>query len=230
MIVINRAFAPVIQALGEQVLDLVAENVTELVMAHPPVSHPLFSAYRLSLLTEIRAYLARPSPSQIELVTAAENGAVLGFALCGLSPSGECGVYYTAVSKARRNQGIMSLMMRDIVSRYSVISLSCDVHQVSRYERYGFVPASVRKNHIVMVIGYPQEETPVLDEDQLKQQPPILQEQLAASRRSTKRAVDQANKAMKKLQKAGEGKAKQYLKQRLKQRAEDQQQRDLGQN
>lgn len=219
MIVVDRVSAPVIQALGEQVLDLVAENVTELAMAHPPASHPLFSAYRLILLTEVRAYLARPAPSQIELVTATENGAVLGFALCGLSPSGECGVYYIAVSKARRNQGIMSLMMRDVVSRYSIISLSCDVHQVPRYERYGFAPVSVRRNQIVMVIGDPQEETPVLDPDQLQQQPPILEEQMAASRRSTQRAVEQANKAMKRFQKAEETKAKQYLQQRLKQRA-----------
>jgi ribosomal protein S18 acetylase RimI-like enzyme len=219
MIVVDRVSAPVIQALGEQVLDLVAENITELAMAHPPASHPLFSVYRLSLLTEVRAYLARPAPSQIELVTATENGAVLGFALCGLSPSGECGVYYIAVSKARRNQGVMSLMMRDVVSRYSIITLSCDVHHVSRYERYGFAPVSVRKNQIVMVIGDPQEETPILDPDQLQQQPPILQEQMAASRRSTERAVEQANKAMKKFQKAEETKAKQYLQQRLKQRA-----------
>lgn len=219
MIVIDRVVAPVIQALGEQVLDLVAENVTDLAMAHPPSSHPLFSVYRLSLLTEVRAYLTRPAPSQIELVTATENGEVLGFALCGLSPSGECGVYYIAVSKARRNEGIMSMMMRDVVNRYSAISLSCDVHQVPRYERYGFVPVSVRKNQIVMVIGDPQEETPILDPDQLKQQPPIVQEQMAASHRSTERAVEQANKAMKKIRKAEEAKAKQYLKQRLRQRA-----------
>lgn len=219
MIAIDRVAAPVIEALGEQVLDLVAENVTDLAMAHPPPSHPLFSAYRLILLTEVRAYLARPAPSQIELVTATENGEVLGFALCGLSPNGECGVYYIAVSKARRNEGIMSMMMREVVNRYSTISLSCDVHQVPRYERYGFLPVPVRKNQIVMVIGDPQEETPILDPDQLKQQPPILQEQMAASRRSTERAVEQANKAMKKFQKTEEAKAKQFLKQRLKQRA-----------
>lgn len=218
MIVVNRVSAPVIQALGEQVLDLVAESVTDLAMAHPPASHPLFSVYRLILLTEVRAYLARPAPSQIELVTVVEDGNVLGFALCGLSPGGECGIYYIAVRKARRNQGIMSLMMRDVVSRYSVISLSCDVHQVPRYERYGFTPVSVRKNQIVMVIGDPQEETPILDPDQLKQQPPILQEQMTASRRSTEREVEQANKVMKKFQKAEEAKAKQYLLQRLKKR------------
>ena len=38
MIVVDRVSVPVIQALGEQVLDLVAENVTELAMAHPPLT------------------------------------------------------------------------------------------------------------------------------------------------------------------------------------------------
>jgi GNAT superfamily N-acetyltransferase len=219
MIVVDRVSASVIPALGEQVLDLVAENVTELSMTHPPATHPFFSVYRLILLTEIRAYLARPTPSQIELVSATENGELLGFALCGLSPSGECGVYYIAVSKGRRNQGIMSLIMRDIVNRYGIISLSCDVHQVPRYERYGFEPVWVRNNQIVMVIGDPQEETPILDSVQLQQQPPILQEQMAASSRSTERAVEQANRAMKKFLKTEQAKAKQYLQKRLKQRA-----------
>ncbi|MBH3349838.1 GNAT family N-acetyltransferase [Pseudomonas putida] len=219
MIVIERLSAPVTQAVGEQVLDLVAENVTELAMAHPPAAHPFFSVYRLILLTEIRAYLARPAQADIELVTAIENGQLVGFTLCGLSPSGECGVYYTVVSKARRNQGIMSLMMRDVVSRNSIVSLSCDVYQVPRYERYGFAPVSVRKNQIVMVIGDPQEETPILDPDQLQQQPEVLQEQMEASRRSSERELQQANKAMKKFLKAEEAKAKQFLQQRQKQRA-----------
>jgi len=63
MIVIDGVSAPVLRALGEQVLGLVAEWVTELAMAHPPASHRLYSAYRLILLTEILAYLARPAPS-----------------------------------------------------------------------------------------------------------------------------------------------------------------------
>lgn len=219
MIIIETTAAPVTEYLGEQVLDLVADNVTDLAMAHPSPSHPLFSVYSLILLTEMRAYLAWPRPSQMELVTAIEDGKLLGFVLCGLSPSRECGIYYTAVSKSRRNEGIMSLMIRDVVSRYSAISLSCDVQLVPKYERYGFEPRSLRKHQVVMVIGEPNEETPVLDPDNLQQQRPILQEQLAASARSTGHAVNVANKAMKKFLKVEEAKAKQYLYQRLGRRA-----------
>jgi len=121
LIIIETTAAPVLEHLGEAVLDLVAENVTDLAMAHPSPSHPLFSVYRLVLLTEVRAYLARPVPSQMELVTAVEDGKLLGFVLCGLSPSRECGIYYTAVTRLRRNEGVMSLMIRDVLTRYSAV-------------------------------------------------------------------------------------------------------------
>lgn len=199
MIIIETITLPVLEHLGEAVLDLVAENVTDLAMTHPSPSHPLFSVFRLVLLTEVRAYLARPVPSQMELVTAVEDGKLLGFVLCGLSPSRECGIYYTAVTRSRRNEGIMSLMVRDVVTRYSAISLSCDVQLVPRYERYGFEPRSLRKHQVVMAIGNPVEETPILDPNALQQQPPILQEQFAASERSSEHAVKTANKAMTKF-------------------------------
>jgi ribosomal protein S18 acetylase RimI-like enzyme len=215
MIIIDTAATPILEFLGKQVLDLVADNLTELAMAHPPPSHPLFSVYRLVLLTEMRAYLAWPTPSQMEVVTAIEDGKLLGFVLCGLSPGRECGIYYTAVSKTRRNEGIMSLMIRDVVSRYSAISLSCDVQLVPKYEHYGFEPRSLRKHQVVMVIGDPQEETPVIDPDDLQRQPSILEEQLAASARSTEHAVNMANKGMKRFLKAEEAKAKQYMQHRL---------------
>ncbi len=218
MIVIEVLPAPVLKAIGEEVLTLVADNVTELSMRHPHRSHPLFSAYRLSLLAEVRAYLARPEPSQIELVIALDDGCVVGFALCGLSPGvhPECGVYYAAVARPRRGEGIFSLMMREIVTKYSVISLSCEVGLVPIYERYGFEPRALRKHQVVMAIGQPCGETPILDPDALAQQPPIIQEQMEASARSTEQAVAAANKAMKKAQKTGEAKAKNFLSQRLK--------------
>lgn len=218
MILVQTMSAPVLVHIGERVLELVAENVTDLSMRHPPVSHPLFSAYRLSLLAEVRAYLARPAPSQIELVVATDDGQLVGFALCGLSPAPkpECGIYYTAVAGSRRGEGILSLMVRDITSRYAVVSLSCDVRLVPVYERYGFELIDRRKHQIVMAIGEPREETPILDPDSLASQPPIIQEQMDASARSTEQGVKAANKAMEKTHKAEEIKAKNFLAQRLK--------------
>lgn len=215
MIVIEVTPAPVPEPIVEQVLELVSDNTTDLAMAHPPKSHPLFSAFRLLLVTEVRMYLSWQIPSQMELVTATENGKVLGFALCGFSPSGECGIYYMAVTRLRREQGIMSMMVRDVVARHSKISLSCDVQLVPRYERYGFVALELRKHQVVMVIGNPIEETPVLDPDSLMRLPAVLQEQYEASERSTEHAVNQANKMMKKNLRAAETRAKQYFQQRL---------------
>lgn len=218
MIIVETIAAPVLQQIGGQVLDLVAENVTDLSMRHPPVSHPLFSAFRLSLLTELRAYLARPAPSHIELVTATEDGQLVGFALCGLSLGvrPECGIYYTAVAKSRRCEGILTLMVGEIISKYAVVSLSCDVRLVSVYKGYGFEPISIRKQQIVMAIGQPSEETPILDPDGLANQPPIIQEQMEASARSTKQAVKAANKAMEKMRKTETTKAKNFLVQYMK--------------
>lgn len=218
MILIETIAAPILKHTGEQVLGLVADNVTDLSMRHPPISHPLFSAYQLSLVAEVRAYLSRPVPSQIELVTATDDGHLVGFALCGLSPGPqpECGIYYTAVTRSRRGEGILSLMVRKVTSKYSVVSLSCDVRLVHIYERYGFEPVSIRKQQIVMAIGEPREETPILDPDSLANQPPIIQEQMEASARSTEQAVRAANKAMERARKAEVTKAKNFLAQRLK--------------
>ena len=45
-------------------LGLVADNLTYLSMRHSPVSHPLFSAYRLSSVAELRAYKSTYPPSR----------------------------------------------------------------------------------------------------------------------------------------------------------------------
>lgn len=107
-------------------------------------------------------------------------------------------------------------MMQEIVTKYSVISLSCKVGLVLIYERFRFEPRSLRNHHIVMAIGQPCEETPLLDPNALAQQPPIIQEQMAAAARSTEQAVVAANKEMRKAQKSEEAKAKNFLSQRLK--------------
>lgn len=220
MILVETIASPVPSHIGEQVSDLVAGNVTDLSMAHPPVSHPLFSVYRFTLLTEVQAYLERPTPSQIELVTATDDGELVGFALCGLSPGPhpECGIYYTAVAKSRRREGILGLMVREIKSKYAVVSLSCDVRLVPVYEHYGFEPASLRNHHIVMAIGEPREETPLIDPDAHASQPPIIQARMEAEARSTKGAVMLANKAMKKARRIEEAKAKNFLKHRFKEK------------
>tara|TARA_R110000868_G_scaffold411441_1_gene703950 strand:+ start:272 stop:928 length:657 start_codon:yes stop_codon:yes gene_type:complete len=217
MIAITRHATPITVTEGEAVLQLVSENVTSLSMTRPPVNHPFFSAYKLALVHEVRAYLSRPSPSFIEIITAASaDGEIIGFLLYGLSDSAvvECSIYYTAVDKRFRGQGLMSLMMRELLRKYPISSLSCNVELVPVYERFGYKPISVRDTHIVMVIGDPKEVTSVLDTSSFMSESPILAERAAASARAGDHAVKRANKILKKDLDARKTRAKQFLKAR----------------
>lgn len=215
MITMTRHTTPITITEGEAVLQLVIDNVTSLSMTRPPAKHPLFSAYKLALVHEVRAYLSRPSPSFIEVITAASpGGEIIGFLLYGLSDSAvvECGIYYTAVDRRFRGQGVMSLMVRELLSKYPISSLSCDVELVPVYERFGYRPISVRDTHIVMAIGDPKEVTPVLDTTRLMSEKPILAERAAASARAGEYAVKRANKVLKADLDARKARAKQFLK------------------
>ena len=131
---IERNNSPIDESLRMDVLKLVSENVTALSLTHPLASHPRFEAYRAALVLEVQTYLQMVAPHRMELVSASSGDVTLGFTLCGLPLNGtssECGIYYTAVAKAHRGNGVMSLMMKDITSRYPSAALSCDVDRKS---------------------------------------------------------------------------------------------------
>ncbi|WP_454826610.1 GNAT family N-acetyltransferase [Pseudomonas veronii] len=214
---IERHNAPVEENIRDGVLDLVSANVTSLNMTHPPVDHPKFEAYRVALVLEVMTYLAMKKPYRIELVTASSDGLIVGFTLCGLPLNGstsECGVYYTAVAKAHRGKGLMSLMMNDITARYPSVALSCDVELVPRYERYGFRCDSVRHHQVVMFIGSPVEETPVLSVPDLMNNPSVMAEREKAESKFSSYEIDRADRALAKRMQADEEKAKRFLKAR----------------
>lgn len=162
-------------------------------------------------------YLAMKKPYRMELVTASSDGLIVGFTLCGLPLNGstsECGVYYTAVAKAHRGKGLMSLMMNDITARYPSVALSCDVELVPRYERYGFRCDSVRHHQVVMFIGSPVEETQVLSVPDLMNNPSVMAEREKAESKFSSYEIDRADRALAKRMQADEEKAKRFLKAR----------------
>lgn len=211
---IERHNAPVGTNVRDAVLDLVSANVTPLCMTHPPANHPKFEAYRAALVLEVMTYLAMKHPHRIELVTASSDDVVVGFTLCGLPLNGstsECGIYYTAVAKAERGKGLMSLMMNEITARYPSVALSCDVALVPRYERYGFRCHSLRHHQIVMFIGHPVEETPVLNFSDLMNHPSVMVEREKAESKFSTYELDRADRAFAKKMKADEEKAKRFF-------------------
>lgn len=217
MITIARHTTPITTTEGEAILQLVGDNITSLSMTRPPEKHPFFGAYKIALVHEVRAYLSRPNPSFIEVIVATtDSGSIVGFLLYGLSDSAvvESAVYYTAVDKDFRGQGIMSLMVRDLLSTYPISSLSCDVALVPVYERFGYKPVSVRDTHIVMTVGNPKEVTPVLDTSRFMSEEPIMAARAAASARVGEFAVKRANKLLKIDLDARKARAKQFLKAR----------------
>lgn len=217
MITTARHTTPITTAEGEAILQLVGDNITSLSMTRPPAKHPFFEAYKIALVHEVRAYLSRPSPSFIEVIVAtASSGDVIGFLLYGLSDSSvvESAIYYTAVDTRFRGQGVMSLMVRDLLRTYPISSLSCDVALVPIYERFGYKPVSVRDTHIVMTIGDPKEVTPVLDTSRFMSEEPIMAARAAASAQAGEYAVKRANKLLKADLDARRARAKHFLKAR----------------
>lgn len=212
---IERHTAPVEEKVREAVLALVSQNVTALSMTHPPADHPRFEAYRAALLLEIHTYLEMEAPHRIELVTVSSDGVMAGFTLCGLPLNGsssECGIYYTAVAKALRRNGLMSLMMNDIIGRYPAVALSCDVALVPRYERFGFRCKSVRHGQIVMFLGIPVEDTPVLSVHDLMNHPSVMDQRRKAEAEFSLYELGRADRAFGKKIKAAEENAKRFLK------------------
>lgn len=218
---INKYKSPVQDDICQGVLAIVADNVTSLNMMHPPSNHPRFEAYRTALRLEVHNYLAMDKTFRLEVVTASLDGIIIGFILCGLPISGsssECGIYYTAVAKPNRAQGIMSLMMREVTANYPSISLSCDIELVPRYERFGFRCDSLRHHQIVMFMGNPVENIPIIATHELMADPAVIIERRKAEADFSKFDIDRADKTMVKRLEFEKIKAKRFLHERMRAR------------
>lgn len=105
----------------------------------------------------------------------------------------------------------MSQMMKDISGRYPSVALSCDVAHVPRYERFGFRCESVRRGQIVMFLGSPVEDTPVLRVEDLMNHPAVVAERQEAQEKFSRYELDRADRALERKLKTAEDNAKRFL-------------------
>lgn len=141
-----------------QIMTMVADNLTDLSMLGVPPSNLLHSVYCWALQYEIGLYLkgiGKAPSAPVELIVAYENDNdtdVAGFLLYLPIPShpDACGVTYMAVKQSSRRRGIGSAMMREAMSRYPHVELTCFVKKVPFYESLGFKVLDTRNTQVVL--------------------------------------------------------------------------------
>ncbi|ROO06996.1 hypothetical protein BK675_15985 [Pseudomonas fluorescens] len=215
MVTVTRHATPVDLQTCAAVLELVAENVTALSMSRPPKTHPLFEGFKSMLVEEVRTYITRRDLPQIELLTAsAGDGKIVGFLLFGLVQTEvqECNIYYTAVQKQFRRQGIMGNMMQLILEISPAVGLSCDIAMVPVYKRYGFRIVTGRETQVVMFIADPTGITPVIDPADLGKLAIVDEAFKRALQSSAVNDLRRADKAMKADLMARKAKVRQFVK------------------
>jgi GNAT superfamily N-acetyltransferase len=137
---------------------MVVDNITDLSMLGVPPSNPLYGVYRWALPYEINLYIQQIGQSPavpIELLVAyAEDNETeaVGFLLYLPVPShpDACGVTYMAVKQSHRRRGYGSAMMRECISRYPHVELTCFVKKVQFYENLGFQVLDTHNTQVVM--------------------------------------------------------------------------------
>lgn len=60
---------------------------------------------------------------------------------------------YMVVEKGYRGQGILKMMMKELLSQYPIVGLDCPPHLVTLYEKFGFAVAHTQECHIAMATG-----------------------------------------------------------------------------
>lgn len=105
----------------------------------------------------------------------------------------------------------MSLMVRDIVARHPAVALSCDVALVPCYERYGFRCHALRQHQIIMYIGNPIEETPLIEFSSLLNHPLVMEERRKSEELFSFEEIRRADRELDKKLKVDKEKAKRFL-------------------
>jgi GNAT superfamily N-acetyltransferase len=150
--------APPPRSVGNQVLELVADNVTDLSMFAIPPSNLLHEVYRWALPVEVGGYLQRigSEPSEpVELIVAFADDSpsdVVGFVLYSPVPTHPeaCGINYMAVKASHRRRGIGRKLMEMVVDRHNHTELTCAVKKVPFYESLGFRVLDSHNTQVVM--------------------------------------------------------------------------------
>lgn len=146
------------QALGDQVIKLVEENITDLSMLSVPPSNCLYEIYHWALGIEVDSYISRigrVASEPVELLLAIDDAVgeeVVGFLLYSPVPTHPeaCGVNYMAVKQSRRRRGIGSELMKELIAQYPHAELTCSVKKVPFYQSVGFNVLDSYNTQVVM--------------------------------------------------------------------------------
>ncbi len=149
---------PPSKQVTHQVLQMVVTYLTDLSMMAVPPSNPLYNVYRWTLPCEVDLYLQRIGQmpaAPVELIVAYDDmnpTEAVGFLLYLPVPThpDACGVTYMAVKQSHRRRGFGTAMMRQAISRYPHVELTCPVKKVPFYEQLGFQVIDSENTQVVM--------------------------------------------------------------------------------
>jgi len=173
------------EPLAQQIIRMAVLYTTELGTDACPPDHPLYVISQIYLGFELHAYLSaigHPGGGNGELLVAFDDehpGTAIGFLLyMPITDSvNSCGVNYGAVREASRGRGIFTALVRKMLSRYPLASLSCFVESVPLYERLGFRVEVARSTQVQMTTDpNPGDQTmTVIDLSRLQGHPVVIQ-------------------------------------------------------
>lgn len=139
-----------------EVLQLAADNLTDLSLVPVPPSNHMYELYQYTIATEIALYIARitqPGDLRTELVLATTDGdEVVGFLqyLPVKDCTDACGITYMAVSARHRRKGVARGMVALMLETYPHAALSCVIEKVPLYEKLGFQVIGSRDGQVSM--------------------------------------------------------------------------------
>lgn len=174
--------------------------------------HPFYNLLRSWVVTEVNLHLGFSSEDgNFKLAVALNDfGDVVAFVTFTTSWShpSACGINYVATLPEFRRQGLMQLLIEIIKSKYSDVSLCCDLNLIPYYRRLGFFPKAPEGTQITLSTANTLAIMPILSEQVILESPPIAQIMSSLNKNYGKRLkkiekayTDDRNRAEKKIAK-----------------------------
>ena len=159
MLIINRISKILTEDQEMQILELIAENASDISMNVFDKNSGMFPYLQMREIIRTRLYLSRlgdaePRATYLLTTTSAHNQTI-GYILYhkAVGEPSDISIISTIVSSQFRNQGILKSMMNILKTEFNTISLSCFVDKVSIYQKLGFEIACQNQTQIGMYYG-----------------------------------------------------------------------------
>ncbi|HDS1721506.1 GNAT family N-acetyltransferase [Pseudomonas putida] len=82
-------------------------------------------------------------------------------------------ISYIAVAESHRGQGVMRLMMNELLEHHPVVALDCPIELEALYEKFGFYISGSQAGHIVMETGPLNGQMFSMETADLMEEPPV---------------------------------------------------------